>query len=198
MVSLTPELLRSIVESILKALELDQASELSPPAPGELYVVCAEPWEPRHSLMLEQLAGIKGTHIRAVVPAEACWPTRLTAFAGWSSILTREQLDPFRLEGEWSAVFPSVPRDLLVKGALGICDTYETRWVRAAMEQGGKLFLPRRGFEHLSGKEPPRYRQMILSYCRILLEMGIALPEDLEGLEPCPEHIHAQSPPSSN
>ncbi|MEA5083177.1 hypothetical protein SDC9_164075 [bioreactor metagenome] len=72
-------------------------------------------------------------------------------------------------------IFPIVSRDLIIRTALGFSDTYETRWIRAAMEKGQKILFLQNGLEKFTGKEPKAYIERILGYIRIILEFGIQI-----------------------
>lgn len=72
-------------------------------------------------------------------------------------------------------VFPVTERDVIVKTALCISDTFETSWVTDCMEQGSRIVFLRSGLRRFSGRETPAYIRQLLSYCRTVLEYGIEI-----------------------
>ena len=104
---------------------------------------------------------------------------KLSELASWETIRIWDWNDPGDLKNSVS-VFPVTSRDTIVKTALCISDTFETNWIRTAMEQGGRIVLPRSGFERFTGCEPEKYKRKVLSYYRDLLEMNIELPGSFE------------------
>ena len=83
-------------------------------------------------------------------------------------------------------LLPVVPRDVLVKTALCISDTYETSWIAECMKQGSRVVLLLTGLEKFSGNEKPAYRKRIMEYYRQVLEFGVEIcsTEELSGRAP--------------
>lgn len=98
---------------------------------------------------------------------------QLSVFSNEITIYTESE---YPIDGKQDMqVFPSVPRNLIVKTALGIDDSFETQWVRKCMERGEKIVFLKSGLEHFTGNEPESYTARILQYYRMVLEYGIEI-----------------------
>ena len=73
------------------------------------------------------------------------------------------------------SVFPVVERDLVVKTALCISDTFCNKWIASAIEEGGKIVFLKSGLKKFTNKEPKAYIRQIVSYYRKVLEYGIEI-----------------------
>lgn len=73
------------------------------------------------------------------------------------------------------SIFPVVERDLVVKTALCISDTFCNKWVASAIEEGGKIVFLKSGLKKFTNKEPKAYIRQIVSYYRKVLEYGIEI-----------------------
>lgn len=146
----------------------------------EVLVIFSAPWDNRFYTFTDEMKK-KDCIFRGFVSPEL--PERAVAelrtLADWKSIVPWNTVCFENLKKSIT-VFPVARRETIVKTALCISDTFETKWIRAAMEQGGKIVFPRNGFERFTGLEPEKYRHKILAYYRDLLEMNIELPESFE------------------
>lgn len=93
------------------------------------------------------------------------YEARLMETKACSHILHRSCEKPADLETAIT-VMPVVPRDVLVKTALCISDTYETSWISECMDKGSRVVLLRSGLARFSGKEKPAYRNRVMNYYR--------------------------------
>lgn len=73
------------------------------------------------------------------------------------------------------SIFPVVERDLVVKTALCINDTFCNEWIASAIEAGGKIVFLKSGLKKFTNKEPKAYINQIVSYYRKVLEYGIEI-----------------------
>lgn len=73
------------------------------------------------------------------------------------------------------SIFPLVERDLVVKTALCISDTFCNKWIASTIEAGGKIVFLRSGLKKFTNKEPKSYINQIVSYYRKVLEYGIEI-----------------------
>lgn len=73
------------------------------------------------------------------------------------------------------SIFPVVERDLVVKTALCISDTFCNKWISSAIEEGGKIVFLKSGLKKFTSKEPKAYINQIVSYYRKVLEYGIEI-----------------------
>ena len=102
------------------------------------------------------------------------YEARLMETKACSHILHRSCEKPADLETAIT-VMPVVPRDVLVKTALCISDTYETSWISECMDKGSRVVLLRSGLARFSGKEKPAYRNRVMNYYRQILEYGVEI-----------------------
>ncbi len=146
-----------------------------------VFVLFTAPWDNRFYTFTQSLQNIKNCQFSALLSPNLSGEeaARLQTLANWQMIATWEDAHLKNLENSTS-IFPVMSRDTIVKSALCIADTFETKWIKNAMEQGGSIILPRSGFERFTGRESEKYKQKILSYYRDLLEMNIELPESFE------------------
>lgn len=147
----------------------------------EISVLFTAPWDNRFYTFTDEIKTKKDCCFNGFVSPKLPEQTvsKIKEMANWKTITVWNDTQFEHLENSIS-VFPVTSRDIIVKTALCISDTYETKWIRAAMEQGGKIILPRSGFERFTGNEPEKYKQKILSYYKDLLEMNIELPESFQ------------------
>lgn len=73
------------------------------------------------------------------------------------------------------SIFPVVERDLVVKTALCISDTFCNQWISSAIETGGKIVFLKSGLKKFTNKEPKAYINQIVSYYKKVLEYGIEI-----------------------
>lgn len=78
------------------------------------------------------------------------------------------------------SIFPVVERDLVVKTALCISDTFCNKWISSAIEEGGKIIFLKSGLKKFTNKEPKAYINQIVSYYRKVLEYGIEIKSTSE------------------
>lgn len=178
--------LRQLITLILSLLRDQNGAVVTGlPAPPEkqktLFAIFSAPWDNRFYAFTDCLKRKRDCRLCGFVspdlPESAM--EKLRGLASWDTIRVWDWIIPEDLENSIS-VFPVAGRDTIVKTALCISDTFETKWIRTAMEQGGRIVLPRCGFERFTGSEPEKYRQRVLSYYRDLLEMNVELPGSFE------------------
>lgn len=145
----------------------------------KMYMLCAAAWTQRYLDFLQTVEALGGYDVYPVVPA--AWEK-----LGVDAVLKRYSVckEILYQTGEIPAdlahavtVLPAVSRDVLVKTALCISDTFENAWIAAGIECGGRTVFLRSGLAKFSGKEPPAYVKQIMGYCRQVLEFGIEIKE---------------------
>ncbi|BAK98954.1 hypothetical protein OBV_17560 [Oscillibacter valericigenes Sjm18-20] len=177
--------LRQLIMLILSVLRDQNGAVVSGPNAPEkqktLFAIFTAPWDNRFYAFADCLKRKRDCRLCGFVsPDLPEWAVeKLRELAAWETIRIWDGVNPEDLKNSIS-VFPVTSRDTIVKTALCISDTFETKWIRAAMEQGGSIVLPRRGFERFTGSEPEKYKNKVLSYYRDLLEMNIELPGSFE------------------
>lgn len=178
--------LRQLIMLILSVLRnQNEAVVTGLPAPSEkqktLFAVFTAPWDNRFYAFTDCLKRKRDCRLCGFVsPDLPEWAMeKLLQLVSWETIRIWDCINPKDLENSIS-VFPVTSRDTIVKTALCISDTFETKWIKTAMEQGGRIVLPRCGFERFTGSEPEKYKRRVLSYYRDLLEMNIELPGSFE------------------
>jgi hypothetical protein len=178
--------LRRLIALILSVLRDQNGAVVTGlPAPPEkqktLFAIFSAPWDNRFYAFADCLKRQGDCRLHGLVsPDLPEWAMeKLRELAPWETIRIWDWISQEDLKNSIS-VFPAASRDTIVKTALCISDTFETKWIRTAMEQGGRIVLPRSGFERFTGSEPEKYKRKVLSYYRDLLEMNIELPGSFE------------------
>lgn len=171
---ISEERLREIVQRILTELETEERLKKKQ---RKIYMLCTSHWDDRFSAYLEKMADSPDVLVYPVIPLS--WKKQgygeiLLAYPSCGGIVYRSCEKPFDLE-QTITVLPVVPRDVVVKTALCIADTYETDWIASCIEQGSQVVFVRNGLAVFSGKEPEAYKNQILSYYRTVLTYGITV-----------------------
>lgn len=85
------------------------------------------------------------------------------------------------VDGEMAVTFyPAFSRSALCEAALGMDTLFSSRLVRKDFEAGRKSVILTGGMDPFTGKEPAAYRDMILSYIRSLIGMGVSFMSEAE------------------
>lgn len=143
----------------------------------KLYMLCVSPWNERYSEALKEMDPSGEYDIYPVIPdswKDMGYEAKLRTYRSCGGIVYRSCGIPEDLELAVT-LFPVVSRDMLVKTALCISDTYETCWISACIEKGSRIVFSRSGLARFSGREQPAYRKRIMDYCRQVLEYGIEI-----------------------
>ena len=77
--------------------------------------------------------------------------------------------------GNCLTVYPVASQDFIVKAALGIADTFATKWLARCFSAGAAVHLQLSGLARFTGHEPEAYAQRILMYYRQLLEYNVTI-----------------------
>lgn len=77
--------------------------------------------------------------------------------------------------GNSLTVYPVASQDFIVKAALGIADTFATKWLARCFSAGAAVHLQLSGLTRFTGHEPDAYVQRILMYYRQLLEYNVTI-----------------------
>ena len=187
--NISEERLKELVLQVLKELEEKRAAGSGSGKKQKLYMICSSPWNEAYETCLKEMEASGAYRIYPVIPAswqKQGYEGRLRSLRACAGIVYRSREKPGDLEQAVS-LFPVVSRDVLVKTALCISDTFETSWIADCMEQGGRMVFLRSGLERFSGKEKPAYVNRIMEYYRQVLEYGIEICslEELEEPESC-------------
>lgn len=179
---ISEERLKELVQRILKELEEEKNVTIR----RKIYMLCANCWDDRYLTYLKQMEGEPDSIVYPVIPLS--WKKKgydalLLAQPSCNDVLYRSCEVPEDL-GDSVTVMPVVPRDVVVKTALCICDTFETSWISSCMGTGGQIVFLSSGFDKFSGKEPEAYVNQILSYYRQILSFGIEICSDHEKVLP--------------
>lgn len=173
-------------ELVIKAIKLIQA-ENSKNNEGlfktKLYVILTEEWNSRYWNFFNQINEQDQYEVYAVISSKIInnlHINNLKKFKVCRGIIDEDNINYDELD-EYITVFPSISRNIVVKTALCINDTFETQWIFKAMETGQRIILLSSGLEKFTGKEPKAYLNKILNYYRTLLEFNIEITEKLSG-----------------
>lgn len=92
----------------------------------------------------------------------------------FANLVSSEQA-PSLLLGGSITVYPVASQDFIVKAALGIADTFATKWLVKCLSAGADVHLQLSGLARFTGHEPAAYVQRILMYYRQLLEYNVTI-----------------------
>ena len=162
-------------ELVMRALR-ELYGEAEEPTRQKIYMVCGDRWDDRYEETLKNLDSTRYL-VCPVIPAD--WQNtvkvkNLQAVPACGVPLVRSDDMPADLE-ETVSLFPVVSRDVLVKTALCLSDTFENRWITSCIARGSRTMLLRSGLERFTGRETPAYVSRIMEYCRQVLTYGIEL-----------------------
>ena len=186
--NISEEQLKELVLRVLSDLEAEKRAECMKDSKQTLYMLCVSPWSERYMEFLKKMEGSDAYDIVPVIPPSwknMGYEARLRQSVSFGKILYRSGEMPDNLDRAVT-LLPVVPRDVLVKTALCISDTYETSWIAECMKQGSRVVLLLTGLEKFSGNEKPAYRKRIMEYYRQVLEFGVEIcsTEELSGRVP--------------
>lgn len=145
----------------------------------KIYMIFNQNWSEKYNSFLESICENDKCEIYAVVPLNIKYNERLKEFPVFEKILTRNEISSHNLEN-YITVFPVTPRNIIVKTALCIDDTFESRWILDSIGKGERVILISKGFDKFTGKEPEAYIQKMLEYYRMLLRFDIEIQDILK------------------
>lgn len=150
----------------------------------KIYMVCGQRWDSRYEETLKKLDASRYL-VCPVIPGvwnEDGKANALRSIPACGVPVFQSDEIPSDLE-QTVSLFPVVSRDVLVKTALCLSDTFENRWITSCIARGSRTVFLRSGLERFTGKEPPAYVGRIMECCRQVLDYGIELGslEELDG-----------------
>lgn len=167
--NISKEQLRNLVLRILEELKQERKQKM--------YLLCMSSWSEEYAKFLAHMELSEVFDICPVIPLswkKQGFEEQLRQYQSCSDILYRSWDYPADLDAAVT-VFPVVPRDVIVKTALCISDTFETAWIAACISRGGRTLFLRSGLTKFSGKEQPAYVSRILDYYRQVFLYGIEI-----------------------
>lgn len=174
---ISEEQLKALVLRIQKELEAEKNQDSVFENRQKVYMLCSTSWSRQYTEFLQAMDASGAYDVYPVIPSSwenQGYGTALKSYNSCCRILYRSCQHPADLE-QAVTVFPVVPRDVLVKTALCIGDTFENAWITACLEAGSRIVFLRSGLAKFSGKEPAAYVDRIMEYCRQVLEYGIRI-----------------------
>lgn len=168
-------------ELVIKAMEsiMSESSQNEFIPKKKLYVILTEEWNGVYWRFFEKLNEQSEYEAYAVITRNInnnIHLNNLKKFRVCKGIIDEKDID-FDEMPEYTTIFPIVSRNIVVKTALCIDDTFETNWIFKSMEKGQRIIFLKSGLQKFSGKEPVSYRNKILDYFRTLLEFDIEISE---------------------
>ena len=140
--NISEEQLKELVLRVLSDLEAEKRAECMKDSKQTLYMLCVSPWSERYMEFLKKMEGSDAYDIVPVIPPSwknMGYEARLRQSVSFGKILYRSGEMPDNLDRAVT-LLPVVPRDVLVKTALCISDTYETSWIAECMKQGSRAW----------------------------------------------------------
>ena len=139
---ISEEQLKELVLRVLGELEAERKADNANHPGQKLYMLCVSPWSDRYMEFLREMETSDQYEIVPVIPSswkDMGYEARLMETKACSHILHRSCEKPADLETAIT-VMPVVPRDVLVKTALCISDTYRVmNYYRQILEYGVEI-----------------------------------------------------------
>lgn len=172
---ISEECLKEIILRVLH--DFEEEKKLS--GIQKVYMICTSQWDERYCDFLKLME--KFDNIQIYVVVHELWIGKeyeriLKSYKSCYKTISQSCELPKDLD-KAVTVFPVVPKDIVVKSALCISDTFETSWITSCIENGGRIIFLRNGLMKFSGKESKVYISQILSYYRKILEYGIEISD---------------------
>ena len=172
--------LYTLVEKIIKQLLPQGTSNQASGPKSKIYYVLAGDRKDWDFSFFERLKDQRQHEIFVVLPPSLDNDdlSKLKQYQQFGTILRQNEID-LDESTDYLTVFPFVPRDLVVKSALCIGDTFETRWIQKCISNGRKIILLKSGIEKFTGKEPRAYVNKIQEYYKTISTYGIEIKDDI-------------------
>lgn len=168
-----------LVAEIIRQLKSEEDKDANIIPSKSLYVVFGAQWEENY---LHFLQSIKyDLHRVFIVVTDEMLPAISNkALIGSAKIIRRDEIDLENLHN-FITVFPTTTRDTIVKTALCISDTFETKWIENCFTKGQQVILYKSGIQKFTGKEPKSYVKKINTYYEELKSFNIEITDDIYG-----------------
>lgn len=169
------QLLRKVIARILQE-QIEQQN------PKHTYIVFHEEWDNRYYLLLDELKTIQAKGVYAITLSDQISDLKeqIGNLYSFEKILLLEECNI--VNDTDIVVFPVMHRDEVIHIVQGYSNTKVTKLVRNCFENAVSIYCLRYGIEKLTGKEPEKYQQKILSYYREMLEYGIEMIENIKAV----------------
>lgn len=175
--NISEEKIREIVKKVLLEITSQKNIFKSNIEKSKAYIFCSKKCDTGYLDFLEQIdkSGLFNIHIVADdgLKNHVC-KSDINKYVPDENIIYFSDGIPKDLSKVIS-IFPVVERDLVVKTALCISDTFCNKWIASAIEEGGKIVFLKSGLKKFTNKEPKAYIRQIVSYYRKVLEYGIEI-----------------------
>lgn len=181
---LDQKLLETMVLKAIERLETENVIRQSPKK--ACFILLPEYWQEKYFDILGRVCIPPDVQITFVLPRTLCndyYIKHLKELFPGSLVCGQEQGEE-KQPDEFVTVFPFPDRALIAKIALGISDTFETRWIVHCFSKGLKSIFLRDGIEPFSGREPKAYRSKIEEYIRTLADFGIEISDCIPAVQP--------------
>ncbi len=175
--NISEEKLREIIKKVLLEITNQKNILKSNAEKSKVYIFCSKKCDTEYLDFLEQIykSDLFNIHIVADdrLKNDVC-KSDINKYVPDENIIYFSCGIPKDLSNAMS-IFPVVERDLVVKTALCISDTFCNEWIASAIESGGKIVFLKSGLKKFTNKEPKAYINQIISYYRKVLEYGIEI-----------------------
>lgn len=183
--NISEEKIREIVKKVLLEITSQKNIFKSNIEKSKAYIFCSKKCDTGYLDFLEQIdkSGLFNIHIVADdgLKNHVC-KSDINKYVPDENIIYFSDGIPKDLSKVIS-IFPVVERDLVVKTALCISDTFCNEWIASAIEEGGKIVFLKSGLKKFTNKEPKAYIKQIVSYYKMVLEYGIEIKSTSELIE---------------
>lgn len=170
-----------IIQAIERVLEEERIKNLNIPKKN-LYVILSENWNSDYWKFFNELNKKNKYKVYVVLSSKILnnlLLNNLKKFEIIKDVFYEDNIN-FNDLKEGTIIFPTTPREVIVKTALCIDDILETKLIFNSIENGQRVVLLKSGLKKFSGKEPKAYINKILSYYKTILEFNIEIYEDID------------------
>lgn len=170
-----------IIQAIERVLEEERIKTLNIPK-KKLYVILSENWNSNYWNFFDELNKEKKYEVYVVLSSKILNNLHLNNLQKFEIIKGVFNEDNINFDDlkEGTIIFPTTPREVIVKTALCIDDILETKLIFKSIENGQRVVLLKSGLKKFSGKEPKAYINKILSYYKTVLEFNIEIYENID------------------
>lgn len=170
-----------IIQAIERVLEEERIKKLNI-SKKKLYVILSENWNSNYWNFFDELNKEKKYEVYVVLSSKILnnlHLNNLKKFEIIKGVFNEDNINFDELK-EGTIIFPTTPREVIVKTALCIDDILETKLIFKSIENGQRVVLLKSGLKKFSGKEPKAYINKILSYYKTVLEFNIEIYENID------------------
>lgn len=179
--NLDENILKRIISEVIRQIQSENSEQNFSVSDKKMYVILTENWDERYLDFYKKIENQNKYNIFTIIPetiSNDYFIKKIKNYKNCGTIISQNKIN-FEQSKEYITVFPVVTRDILVKTALCISDTFETKWIENCISNGQKIIMLKSGITNFTGKEPKKYIEKINSYFNMILDYGIEITDDI-------------------